>query len=60
MAKCEMCGKGPQFGHNRSHSLKATNRRWSPNIQKATITVDGQPKKVRICARCLRNLNRVK
>jgi len=58
MAKCSICGKTPQFGHNVSHSKHATNRNWKPNIQKATIMVDGRPKKVSICTRCLRTLNR--
>ncbi|MBN2390077.1 MAG: 50S ribosomal protein L28, partial [Anaerolineae bacterium] len=26
MAKCEICGKVPMFGHNVSHSNRATNR----------------------------------
>jgi len=60
MAKCSICGKTPQFGHNVSHSKQATNRSWKPNIQKATIMVDGKPKKVSICTRCLRTLNRAR
>lgn len=60
MASCEVCGKSPQFGHNVSHSKAATNRQWSPNIQKVTLVVDGQPRKVSICTRCLRTLNRTK
>ncbi|HIC88975.1 MAG TPA: 50S ribosomal protein L28, partial [Anaerolineae bacterium] len=31
MAKCEICGKGPQFGHNVSHSMRHTKRKWRPN-----------------------------
>jgi large subunit ribosomal protein L28 len=54
MANCEICGKGPQFGHNVSHAKNRTNRRWAPNIQKATMMVDGQLKKISICTRCLR------
>lgn len=34
MAKCESCGKGTTFGHNRSFSLRATNRTFKPNLQK--------------------------
>ena len=30
---CDVCGKGPGFGHNVSHSHRLTNRRWNPNIQ---------------------------
>jgi large subunit ribosomal protein L28 len=60
MAKCEICGKGRQFGHNRPFSLKATNRHWKPNIQKATVTVDGRQRKMQICTRCLRTMNKTK
>jgi large subunit ribosomal protein L28 len=60
MASCEVCGKSPQFGHNVSHSKVATNRQWTPNIQKVTLVVDGHPRKVSICTRCLRTLNRTK
>jgi len=58
MAKCEICGKGPQFGHNVSHSKRRTNRRWLPNIQRATIKVDGRVQRVSICTRCLRTYNK--
>ena len=52
--KCEMCGKTPQFGHNVSHSMHHTNRRWMPNIHRVTIYVDSKPKKMNLCTRCLR------
>jgi large subunit ribosomal protein L28 len=58
MAKCEICGKGPQFGHNVSHSKKATNRRFNPNIQRTRLMIDGKMRRVQICTRCLRNLNK--
>ncbi len=54
MAKCEICGKGPQFGHNISHSMRATNRQWKPNIQRVIIIENGRPKRVYICAKCLK------
>ena len=55
MAKCEVCGKGKQFGNNVSHSNKKTRRSWSPNIQKAKILVNGVTKNLKVCTRCLRN-----
>ncbi len=55
MAKCEMCGKSAQFGHNVSHSKRRTNRDWLPNIQKVTVVIDGRPQKMHLCTRCLRN-----
>ncbi len=54
IVKCELCGKSPQFGHSVSHSKHHTNRRWLPNIHRATITIAGQPKKLNLCTRCLR------
>jgi large subunit ribosomal protein L28 len=53
-SRCDICGKGTAFGHNVSHSNRKTNRRWLPNIQKATIVVDGYPRKMHVCTRCMR------
>jgi large subunit ribosomal protein L28 len=53
-SRCEICSKGTAFGHNVSHSNRKTNRRWLPNIQKATIVVNGYPRKVQACTRCIR------
>ena len=38
---CSVCGKQPRFGHNRSHSMVATNRRFDPNLQRVRVLVDG-------------------
>ena len=59
MARCEVCGKGPQFGHNVSHSKRRTNRQWSPNIQKVVVEVDGVPRRVMMCTRCMRTMSKV-
>lgn len=58
MAKCEKCGKGPQFGKNRPFSLKATNRRFNVNVQRVTIYEGGQPRKAKLCTRCIRTLSK--
>ena len=55
MARCDICHKSGQSGNNVSHSQRHTRRRWSANVQKATIYVNGAPKRVKICTRCLRN-----
>ena len=55
MAKCSVCGKGVVFGQNVSHSNRKTNRTWKPNIRKVKAIVDGTPKTVAVCARCLRS-----
>lgn len=59
MAKCEICGKGPQFGNNVPFSLHRTKRRWKPNIQKVTVVIDGQRKRINMCTRCLRTRNKL-
>ena len=34
MAKvCDVCGRGPIFGHKVSHAHNASNRRWNINLQ---------------------------
>ena len=58
MAKCSICGKGVVFGHNVSHSLRRTNRAWKPNIRKVKVMVEGTPKTIEICSRCLRTAKR--
>ena len=55
MAKCEVCGKGVTFGHNVSHSVRRTNRPWKPNIKNIKALVNGSPKTVSVCARCLKS-----
>ncbi|MDH7485950.1 MAG: 50S ribosomal protein L28 [Anaerolineae bacterium] len=60
MAKCELCGKSAQFGHNVSHSHVKTNRRWMPNIQRVTVIVDGQAKRMTLCTRCLKTLHKTR
>ncbi len=55
MAKCEICGKGVQVGIKLSHSHIRTKRTWSPNIQKVRALVNGTPKRINVCTRCLRS-----
>jgi len=53
---CAVTGKKALYGNRRSHSLRATRRKWNVNLQKATILVDGKPKRVKISARALKTL----
>jgi large subunit ribosomal protein L28 len=57
--KCDLCGKTPMFGHNISHSKRHTNRQWTPNIHPVTIMVDGKPKRMNLCTRCLRTQHKL-
>ena len=51
---CHVCAKGPSFGHNRSHSMVATKRRFNPNLQKVRILDGSAPRRVYVCTRCLK------
>ena len=55
MAKCSVCGKGVMFGHTVSHCNRKENRTFKPNIRKVKAVVNGTPKTVYVCARCLRS-----
>ena len=55
MAKCDYCGKGVTFGIKVSHSHRRSNRTWKPNVQRVKAIVDGSPKHVYACTRCLRS-----
>jgi large subunit ribosomal protein L28 len=52
--RCEICGKAPVSGNNVSHSKVRTKRRFSPNLQTATLMRQGRPVRMRVCTRCLR------
>lgn len=52
---CDICGKGPQFGHRISHAHNVTNRRWNVNLQSVRAIVNGAAKRIRACTACLRN-----
>ena len=52
--RCAICGKGPQYGHNVSHSKVHTKRRFMPNLHKARVTIDGRTQTALVCTRCLR------
>lgn len=53
--RCEICEKGPRTWNHRSHSNKATIRRFKPNIIVKRLKILGG-KKVKICSRCYKRL----
>ena len=55
MAKCDFCDKGVSFGIKVSHSHRRSNRAWKPNVKRVKAIVDGTPKHVYVCTRCLRS-----
>ncbi len=57
-ARCELTGKGKQFGHNVSFSLRRTKRVFKPNLQKKTFMVDGQKVTMILSTQAIRTLKK--
>lgn len=55
MAKCEICSKATTFGIQVSHSHRRSNRTWKPNVKKVRAIVDGAPKRITVCSKCLKS-----
>ena len=59
MAKCEVCNKNVSFGNQlsitRSHISKRSTRTFKPNSRRIKAIVNGQPKRITVCAKCLRS-----
>jgi large subunit ribosomal protein L28 len=57
MAKrCDVCGKGPQFGNNVSHANNKTRRRFNPNLQPVRVRLaNGASDRQKVCTRCIKS-----
>lgn len=53
--KCEVCGKGVATGFQVSHSHIRNKRVWKPNLQRVRAVMNGTPKRILVCTRCLRS-----
>ena len=60
MAKCDKCGKSTTFGHNRSFSMRATNRKFKPNLQKISVYESGKKVSKILCTKCIKNLSKIR
>jgi large subunit ribosomal protein L28 len=58
MQKCEITGKGKQYGSNVSFSQRHTKKVWKPNLQTKTLTVDGRKVTMKISAQAIRTLKK--
>lgn len=58
MKKCDITGKGKQYGNNVSFSLRRTKKVWEPNLQRKTLVVDGKKVKVKISTQAIRTLKK--
>ena len=61
MAKCEICEKTKSWGNKisiaRSHVSRRASRTFSPNLRTIKAEVNGEVKKIHVCAKCLRSGN---
>ena len=57
-SRCELTGKGKQYGHNVSFSLRRTKRAFKPNLQKKTFTVGGQKVTMVLSTQAIRTLRK--
>ena len=59
MAKCAICDKKTSFGNQlsitRSHISKRSTRTVKPNLRTVKAEIDGEVKKIHVCAKCLKN-----
>jgi large subunit ribosomal protein L28 len=53
-AVCDICGRHPGFGMKVSHSHRRSKRQWRPNIQKIRAVVDGSPRRLHVCTKCIK------
>ena len=59
MAKCAICEKSINHGNKlsitRSHISKRSPRTWKPNLRKVKVDMNGEQKRIYVCAKCLKN-----
>lgn len=58
MAICAMCGKKPQFGNTRSFSMRATRRKFNPNLQVVKMKEGDKFVRKTLCTKCLKSLSK--
>ena len=51
---CSICGKGIQFGNKVSHANNKTKKVSYPNLHVVKAIVNGSPKKIKVCSKCLK------
>ena len=56
--KCDITGKGKQFGHNVSNSQRKTQKIWKPNLQTKRVVIDGKKTTLKVSAQGIRTLKK--
>jgi large subunit ribosomal protein L28 len=55
MAKCAICGKGPNFGNSVSHANNRSRKVWKPNIQRVKTVQNGTVRRLHVCTQCIKS-----
>ncbi len=66
---CEICGKSVSVGRSQQHGRGVAGKRWKkrapvtprlfkPNLQKVTLKINNEVKKMRICTTCLKRIRK--
>jgi large subunit ribosomal protein L28 len=66
---CYICGKKKSVGRSQQHKRGVAGKRWRkrapatsrlfvPNLQKKTLVINGEKKKVLVCAKCLKRIKK--
>jgi ribosomal protein L28 len=66
---CEICSKSSSVGSRQRHRRGVAGKRWmtraqktrrvfKPNLQKVTLNIAGDIKKMRICGKCIKRIKK--
>jgi large subunit ribosomal protein L28 len=58
MQKCDITGKGKQYGNNVSFSQRHTKRVWKPNLQTKTVTINGKKITLKLSTEAIRTMKK--
>jgi large subunit ribosomal protein L28 len=66
---CQICRKKSKVGRSQQHRRGVAGKRWKkrapatarvfrPNLQRKTLIVNGEKKKMRVCAKCIKRIRK--
>ncbi len=66
---CDICGKKTVHGRSQQHKRGVAGRRWKkrapstprvfkPNIQKKTVVISGEERKMKLCTKCIKRIKK--
>jgi large subunit ribosomal protein L28 len=66
---CDICGKSTVVGRSQKHRRGVAGKRWrkraqstprmfKPNLQRVTLRVAGETRKMKVCTKCLKRIRK--